>query len=78
MAKTLVENVRLRLAYLNVSIEEAATAGGEKPGNVRAWLARGNPRGDTLRRLAQLLGVPTHELLNPRFDPRAHTRPAGL
>jgi hypothetical protein len=78
MAGTMAENVRLRLAYLNATVEEAAKASGEKPGNVRAWLSRGNLRGDTLERLAKLLGVPAHELLNPKFDPRAHGRPAGL
>jgi len=68
-------NARLRLAVMNRTWEELARGAGEDPGNVRGWIRRGNPRGDTLRRLARLLGVPEHELLNPEFDPRAYPIP---
>ena len=67
---TLVENMRMRLAYLDTNWEELARRAGENPVNVRGWVRRGNPRGDTLERLARLLGVPTHELLSPDFNPR--------
>lgn len=68
-------NARLRLAQLGTTWEELATLGGESPTNVRGWIRRANPRRDTLRRLANLLGVPEHELINPEFDPRAFPAP---
>jgi transcriptional regulator with XRE-family HTH domain len=72
---TLAENLRLRLAYLDASWEELAVLAGESPANVRGWVRRGTPRGDTLTRLARLLGVPEHELLNPDFNPRDYPAP---
>ena len=68
-------NARLRLAQLGMNWEELATQGGEDPANVRGWIRRANPRRDTLERLARLLGVPGHELINPEFDPRQFPAP---
>ena len=68
-------NARLRLTVLGLTWEDLAKQAGEDPGNVRGWIRRANPRGDTVSRLARLLGVPEHELLNPHFDPRAYPAP---
>lgn len=70
------QNARLRLAQLGTTWEDLAKQGGEEPGNVRGWVRRANPRRDTLTRLAKLLGVPEHELINPEFDPRAFPAPS--
>jgi hypothetical protein len=71
-------NLRLRLAHLGATWEDLARAGGERPGNVRDWVARGNPTMDTLKRLARLLGVPDHALLDPDFNTRDYPPPGGV
>lgn len=75
MSDVFMSNLRMRIAYLNRSWEELAKLAGEKPGNVRGWVSRGNPRGDTVERLAKVVGVPTHELYNPAFNPREWPMP---
>lgn len=76
MSEILAANLRMRLAFLDKSWEDLATQAGEKPENVRAWVRRCTPRGDTLERLARMLGVPSHELLNPEFNPRDYEAPS--
>jgi hypothetical protein len=77
MSEVLAENLRMRLAFLDATWEELAKNAGEKPGNVRAWVRRCTPRGDTLERLANLLGVPSHALLDPEFNPRDYPADGG-
>lgn len=71
-------NLRLRLAQLNTTWEELARAAKETPANIRAVVRRGTPQGRTLQRLAQLVGVPSHNLLAPDFDPRLWPVPQAL
>lgn len=78
MTEHLKENLRLRLAALDATWEELAIAAGETPANVRAWVRRGAVRGSTLERLAKVVGVPPHALLDPQFDPREYPYPDGL
>lgn len=75
MGDMLSENLRLRLAHLDMSWEELARQGGETPENVRAWVRRGTPTGTTLTRLARLLSVPEHVLLDPSFNPKDYPAP---
>jgi hypothetical protein len=70
ISDVLSENLRLRLAHLATTWEELATRGGETPANVRGWVRLAQPNIGTLERLARLLGVPPHTLLDPDFDPK--------
>ena len=71
-------NCRLRLHYLWTTWEEICTASGEIPVNVRGWVTRDSMTIRSLERLAVILGVPSHELMSPNFDPTKWPIPAHL
>lgn len=70
----LKENVRLRLANLDLSLSKIAEQNDLSRARVSLWIS-GNPTLATMGRLAIVLGIPTFELINPNFDPRKYPAP---
>lgn len=70
MSEILATNLRLRLALMNTTWKDLAEESDLSPANVRAWVNRCSPRSSTLEKLADLLQVPSHALLDPDFNPK--------
>lgn len=68
------ENVRLRLASLDISLAQIAKRNELSRARISMWIT-GNPTLATMGHLARVLGVPTFELINPNFDPRKYADP---
>lgn len=69
--ETLTRNVRVRLAHMGSNLSEECRRVGESQRNLSAWLrAGGNPTLSSLTRLAKMLGVQEHKLLDPGWDGR--------
>ena len=69
--ETLTRNVRVRLAHIGSNLSEECRRVGESQRNLSAWLrAGGNPTLSSITRLATMLGVFEHQLLDPGWDGR--------
>lgn len=82
MAKgsTIAERIQQRLEALGLSVRGASLAAGGSESTIRNILdgRSENPRGDTLRKLAPVLGVTEQWLLTGSDEPPSEVRPANV
>jgi len=65
----LIINVKLRLAQMGVTLSELCEKNAMS--QQRIWgQINGNPTLESLKRIAKILNVPAHALLDPNFNPR--------
>jgi lambda repressor-like predicted transcriptional regulator len=62
------KNLKERLSFLGLSLNKVAKYNGYSRENVSQWLK--SPRLKSVVILANMVGVPVHQLISPDFDPK--------